>query len=302
VINFRRVSEPIKAALLTAVTYCIQNATMVSSPDLPYDVNLSMLFTELPLLERPAAARRAGFDAIEMWWPFDTATPPDGEVDRLVAAIEDAGVRLILLNFFGGDLAAGDRGLVSWPGRTREFLDGVDVAVGIAARTGCRLFNPLYGNRIAGADPGRQDDVALEALAHAAHAAARIDADLVLEPLSNAPRYPLRKAADVVEVIERLPRLDNIKLLADLYHLVVNGDDLTALIDRETGRIGHVQVADAPGRGEPGSGRLDLAGLLGRLIARGYRGHIGLEYTPTSTTVDSFGWLRATETTGGARP
>jgi hydroxypyruvate isomerase len=277
------------------------DASRTPLPDLSYDVNLSMLFTELPLLERPAAARRAGFDAIEMWWPFDTATPPDRDVDRLVTAIKDAGVRLVALNFFGGDLSAGDRGLVSWPDRTREFLDGVDVAVGIAVRTGCRLFNALYGNRIAGADPGRQDDVAVEALAHAAHAAARIDAELVLEPLSNAPRYPLRKASDVFQVIDRLPRRDNIRLLADLYHLAVNGEDLTALIDAHAARIAHVQIADAPGRQEPGTGSLDLGGHLSRLVGHGYRGHIGLEYTPSSTTADSFGWLRAAQPTRGRR-
>jgi hydroxypyruvate isomerase len=262
-------------------------------PDLPYDVNLSMLFTELPLLERPAAARRAGFEAVEFWWPFDVATPPDAEVDRFVAAVLDAGVRLVGLNFFGGDLAAGDRGLVSWPDRTGEFLDGVDVAVGIAARTGCRTFNALYGNRIPGVDPGRQDDIAIEALANAAHAAARIDAQLVLEPLSGVPRYPLRTAADAFAVIDRLPRRDDIRLLADLYHLAVNGDDLAAVVDAPA-RIGHVQIADVPGRHEPGTGSLDLAGHLSRLAARGYRGHVGLEYAPSTTTADSFGWLSAT--------
>ena len=111
-----------------------------------------------------------------------------------------------------------------------------------------------------------------------------------IEPLSNAPRYPLRKASDALAVIDRLPRRDNLRLLADLYHLAVNGDDLSTL-HQLTQRIGHVQIADAPGRHEPGTGELDLIGVVERLIAHGYRGHIGLEYAPSTTTADSFGWL-----------
>ncbi|MET0494654.1 MAG: TIM barrel protein [Actinoplanes sp.] len=256
-----------------------------------YDVNLSTLFTELPLLDRPAAARAAGFDAIEFWWPFAAAVPPDAEVNAFVTAVRDAGVQLVALNFYAGDMPAGDRGLVSWPGRTGEFLDSVAVAIGIGAQLGCRAYNALYGSRIPGADPGRQDDIAIETLAFTAHAASRINADVLIEPLSGVPRYPLRKAADALAVIDRLPRRDNVKLLADLYHLTVNGDDVTAVLTESAGRIGHVQIADAPGRHEPGTGTLDLAGHLGRLHARGYRGFVGLEYLPAVETVESLRWL-----------
>jgi len=279
-----------------------------SATPLRFDVNLSILFTELPLLRRPAAARAAGFDAVEFWWPFDVAVPSDGDVDRFVSAVGQAGVQLVALNFFAGDLAAGDRGLVSWPDRTREFLDSVDVAVGIGAQLGCRSFNALYGNRIAGIDAGRQDDIAIEALAFAAHAASRIDADVLIEPLSGAARYPLRKAADALAVIDRLPHRDNLRLLADLYHLGVNGDDLGVVTGELVDRIGHVQIADAPGRHEPGTGSLALAGQLARLGANGYRGFVGLEYTPSTTSPDSFRWLpfaqraSAREMTSGGQP
>src|SRR5215212_3868321 len=110
--------------------------TMTPGHRLPYDVNCSILFSELPLLERPAAARAAGFGAIELWWPFADAVPGDGEVDALVRAVEDAGVRLVGLNFAGGDLAAGDRGLLSWPERAAEFRANLEVAVGIGERLG----------------------------------------------------------------------------------------------------------------------------------------------------------------------
>src|SRR5688500_18949303 len=97
---------------------------------LSYLVNCSILFTELPLLERPAAAKAAGFDAVEFWWPFAEAVPSDGDVDAFVAAVQDAGVQLAGLNFFAGDMPGGDRGLVSWPARSAEFRDNVEVTIG----------------------------------------------------------------------------------------------------------------------------------------------------------------------------
>ena len=163
-----------------------------------YAVNLSMLFTELPLLQRPAAAKAAGFDAVEFWWPFATAVPADTDVDDFVGAIDDAGVQLIGLNFFAGDMPGGDRGLVSWPARSGEFRDNIDVTVGIGERLGCKAFNALYGNRTDDSTPEAQDDVAAENLALAARAAARIDGVVLVEPVSGAPRYPLLTAADVI--------------------------------------------------------------------------------------------------------
>src|SRR4051795_8516405 len=110
-----------------------------------YAVNLSILFTELPLLERPAAAREAGFGAVEFWWPFAEAVPADAEIDAFVRAVEDAGVALIGLNFFAGDMPGGDRGLVSWPKRSAEFRDNVHVTVGIGDRPHTHAVHPLYG-------------------------------------------------------------------------------------------------------------------------------------------------------------
>ena len=261
---------------------------------LRYDPNLSMLFTEVPLLERPAAAAAAGFDAVEVWWPFDVAVPDDARVDAFARAVEDAGVRLVGLNFFAGDMPGGDRGLVSWPARTAEFRDNVDVTVGLGRRLGCRAFNALYGNRVDEVAPEEQDDLAVENLALAATAAADAGAVVLLEPVSGAPRYPLLTAADVTAVIDRVQRqsgADNVRMLMDLYHLSVNGDDLDAAISAHTDQVGHVQIADSPGRGEPGTGQLDIDGYLDTLEAAGYRGHVGLEYKPSGTTEDSLGWL-----------
>jgi len=271
---------------------------------LPYLANCSILFSELPLLERPAAARAAGFDAIELWWPFPTAEPDDAEVDRLTSAVEDAGVRLVGLNFAAGNMPGGDRGLASWPGREREFLASVEVAVAIGGRLGTAAFNALYGNRVEDARPEEQDELAAANLAAAAAAAGRIGAVVLVEPVSGAPRYPLLTADDVVAVLDRVARehgADNLRLLADLYHLSVNGDDVAAALARHGERVGHVQIADAPGRHEPGTGELDLDRHLRDLEAAGYRGWVGLEYVPSSTTEESLGWLPRARRSASAR-
>lgn len=258
---------------------------------LPYVANLSILFKEVPLLERAAAAREAGFTDVEYWWPFDSAVPARDEVDAFVRSLD--GVRLRGLNFYAGDMAAGERGLVSWLGREAEFADSLVVALGIAERTGCRSFNALYGNRLDGEDPAEQDDLARAHLDKAADAAARIGAQLVLEPLSGADRYPLKTAADAVAVLDDLGR-ENVRLLADLYHLAVNGDDLDALATTHLSRIGHVQIADAPGRHQPGTGELDIEGHLAKLQNAGYAGFVGIEYVPDPDTVTSLAWLPKT--------
>src|SRR6476619_1346271 len=193
----------------------------VSAPR--YAVNCSILFTEIPLLERPAAAKQAGFDAVEFWWPWPVASPSDADIDRFVAAITDAGVQLVGLNFFAGDMAGGDRGLVSWPARSGELRDNIDVTVAIGERLGCTAFNALYGNR-----------------------------------------------TDDRTRVERDSGVTNLKFLCDLYHLATNGDDVAAAIENYADRVGHVQIADSPGRGEPGTGRLDITGHLAALAAKGY--------------------------------
>jgi len=257
-----------------------------------YTVNCSMLFTELPVLERPHAARAAGFDAVEFWWPFDSPTPADAEVAAFTGAIQEAGVRLSGLNFAAGDMPAGDRGILSDPAMTAAFRDNVHIAVGIAETLGTRAFNALYGNRGENVSPAAQDEAASANLALAGAAAQRIGAIVLIEPVSGAPRYPIKTAADAVGVIDRVRDehgTANLRLLADLYHLSVNGDDVRAAIGVHRDRIGHVQIADAPGRGEPGTGDLPLGSYLDDLLAGGYRGYIGLEYKPTRS--DTFDWL-----------
>jgi hydroxypyruvate isomerase len=261
---------------------------------LQYTVNCSFLFTELPVLERPTAAKAAGFDAVEFGWPFPDVVPADSEVDAFVAAVENAGVQLTGLNFAAGDMGAGERGLVSLPARSKDFRSNVEVAVAIGRRLGTRMFNALYGNRNDEYTAAEQDEVGDENLALAAHAAADVGAVVLVEAMSGAPWYPIRTAADAIGVIERVETASgarNIRFLADLYHLTVNGDDVGTAIVRYGARIGHVQIADAPGRHEPGTGKVDLNRYLSDLVQGGYRGLVGLEYTPSTSTGESFDWL-----------
>ncbi|MGW1226377.1 TIM barrel protein [Streptomyces sp. NPDC002530] len=271
-------------------------------PDQRFDVNLSILFTELPLLERPAAAAAAGFTAVELWWPWiDDPTPEQAQLDALKRALDDAGTRLVGLNFYAGRLPGPDRGALSVPGEESErFRANIEVAAGFAASVGCTALNALYGNRIDGVDPAVQDALALENLTEAARAADRIGAVLLIESLNKqeSPDYPLVSAEAAIEVVDRVNAatgLGNAKFLLDLYHLSMNGEDLGRVISAYADRTGHVQIADNPGRGAPGTGSLPLERLLDELTKAGYEGWVGLEYKPGDRpSAASFDWLPAT--------
>lgn len=263
-----------------------------------WTVNLSILFTELPLTQRPAAARAAGFDAAELWWTLDGPTPPDKDLDALRRAFRESGVQLTGLNFDAGNMAAGDRGLLSRPADSQRFRDNIAVATGLADDLGCRALNALYGNRVDDVPVRKQDELAIENLALAAHAAHGIGAIVLVEALNapESPRYGLLSSAEAVEVVDAVNAatgLGNAAFLADLYHLARGGEDPAHAITAYHDRIGHVQVADYPGRGCPGSGSLDFPALVALLEGTGYDGYIGLEYKPLpgTTTAASLGWL-----------
>jgi hydroxypyruvate isomerase len=264
------------------------------SSDPRFAVNCSLLFTETPLLERAAAAADAGFSAVEFWWPWpEQPVPGDAEVSAFVDGIRDAGVQLVGLNFFAGDLVGPDCGVLSLPDRSQQFRDNIDVAVGIGRELGVGAFNALYGNRVDGVSAHEQDELADANLVLAAEAAAAIGAVVLVEPVSGPKPYPLRTASDVAEVLARLRAkgVVNVGMLADLYHLASNGDDLDRVIATYADSIAHVQVADAPGRGEPGTGDLALDRYLQLLEDGGYDGWVALEYKPTTTTLESLQWL-----------
>lgn len=271
----------------------------IGSTDHRFTVNLSILFTELPLLDRPAAAAAAGFDAVELWWPWVDDPDPDQErLDALRTALRNAGTELTGLNFYAGQLPGPDRGALSIPGEESEkFRRNIDVAADFAASLNCSALNALYGNRVAGATPEEQDELALENLVLAARAADRAGAVLLVEALNEpeSPHCPLVSSAGAAEVIDKVNAasgLDNARFLMDLYHLSMNGEDLPKVIDEYTARTAHVQIADNPGRGAPGTGELDFTDLLDRLKKAGYEGWIGLEYKPgDGPSAGAFEWL-----------
>ncbi len=186
------------------------------------------------------------------------AVPGDAEVDAFVRAIRDAGVQLVGLNFFAGELTGPDAGVLSIPDRAEQFRDNLPVAVSIGEQLHVSAFNALYGNRVDGVIPERQDELARESLAVAAEAASRIEATVLVEPVSGPKPTRWRTADDAVAVVTdvRAAGHSNIGLLCDLFHLANNGDDVTAAIAAHADVTSHVQIADCPGRAEPGSGEL----------------------------------------------
>ncbi|MQA04203.1 MAG: TIM barrel protein [Streptosporangiales bacterium] len=264
-----------------------------------FAVNVSMLFVDLPMNRRPEAAKQAGFDAVEMWWPFTTPEPADAEVDALLSSIDDAGVELTGLNFDAGDMPAGDRGLVSLPDQQARFRANVPVAVDIAKRTGCRVINALYGNRQEDVAPWRQDECALANLAWAADAAHGV-ATVVLEPLNSYenPRYPVLHTTHGLDVIRQVQATGgtSIGLLYDAYHMQRMEGNLIDTISRHGAEFAHIQLADSPGRSTPGTGEIAFGRVLDALQDTGYSGMVGLEYR--STTPDPFGWLSPSARSG----
>jgi hydroxypyruvate isomerase len=260
-----------------------------------FEPNLSLLFTELPLLERPRAAAKAGFDGAELWWPFAEPDPGSEAIDALAVAFEEAGLTLACLNFFGGDFPAGERGVLSLPHYRDAWRANIACAVRLAERLQCRTLNALYGNQDASIPVAERESTALDNLADAVAAARGIEARVVIEALNPVeyPAYGLHRVADVVGFLDRARRERGVEAWCsfDLYHAGRIGDPLEILIERYADRIGHVQIADAPGRIEPGTGTLDLIEPLKLLTRLGYDGWVGLEYTPGS---DSHASLRRT--------
>jgi len=261
-----------------------------------FSANLSTLFTDLPLPERFAAARAAGFDAVELQFPY--AHP----ADELARCLKDAGQRLVLHNLPAGDWAAGERGIACHPDRVEEFLSGVEQAIAYARALGVPQLNCLAGVPPAGV--GRDEALAtLRAnLRHAGRALARQGLRLLVEPINSfdIPGFLVDRPSQAVALIEELRQsqgLDKLFLQYDIYHAQRMQGELALSLQRWLPLIGHVQIADNPGRGEPGTGEIRHAFLFDWLERIGYQGHVGCEYFPADKgaggTQAGLGWLAA---------
>jgi hydroxypyruvate isomerase len=255
-----------------------------------YSLNISMVFTRLPFLNRFDAAAASGFAAVEFWWPrqelLDGLAP-----DALVAHVRDVGIDVALMNLDGGDFAAGDRGLAGVPGREVAFRDGLPMAFELAERLNCRRLNALAGRRAPGCELGDQLRLLDEGLAFAADLAPR-ETMIAVEALNSTdvPGYLLPSSRSVLDTIDRVDR-PNVGFQLDVYHLATEGEDPVAVIRKAAGRIAHVQFADVPGRHEPGTGALAFGDLVRALDEVGFGGVIGLEYAPSTPEAPDFSFV-----------
>ena len=249
--------------------------------------NLSMLFTDVPMLDRFAAAAAAGFPAVEVQFLYDL--PVDAVGERL----ERAGLPLVLHNLPAGDWAAGERGLAADPARLSEFRDGVGRAVEWATALGIPQLNCLVGRPPAGLPREVVEATLVANLRFAAEVLERADIRLLTEPANtrDVPGYFLTGTDQAARLIQAVDH-PNLALQYDVYHMQIMEGDLAPTLERHLGRIGHIQIADTPGRHEPGTGEIDYPFLLDHLDRIGYRGCIGCEYHPATTTEAGLGWAR----------
>ncbi|MFI1016395.1 TIM barrel protein [Streptomyces sp. NPDC020965] len=247
-----------------------------------YALNLSLCLSGLPAVDAIGFAARAGFDQVELWWPFTDARPVDAQIAGLRAALLANDSRLVCLNIDAGDTKAGERGLLSAPGQVDRCRASVMTAARTAEATGCRLLNLPYGNRLPGHTPGQQHRTARENLLFAAAEARRAGASILIEPLNTAdnPRCLLTDLAQAAELVADLRHAgaDNAGILLDIYHLARGHQDVEAAIVRHAPDTLHVQFADLPDRRSPGTGELDFTAVHRTLARTGYRGLVGLEF------------------------
>jgi hydroxypyruvate isomerase len=252
-----------------------------------FSANISILFKQVPFLERFGRAAEAGFSAVEFWWPSGEDL---GAVEK---AVKDAGLRVALMNFDAGDMPNGDRGLAGDPEREGQFRENVPVALELARKLGCQRLNALVGHEIAGMDREEQLALARRNVGFAADEAAKFNVEVLVEAVNtfeNGP-YLLYTTAQVVGFVKSVGR-ENVKIQHDLYHMQRMEGNLVANLREHVGIIGHVQIADSPGRGEPGTGEIHYPYVLTALEDLGYSGYVGLEYNPTTeTTEESLSWL-----------
>jgi len=251
-----------------------------------FAANLSMLFNELPFLDRFAAAAAEGFRAVEYLFPYDY------DAGDLRARLDESGLEQALHNMPAGDWAKGDRGIACDPARTDEFQDGVARAIEYAQTLGCKRLNCL-----AGIAPKHADAEAIRAafvgnLRYAAAECAKAGIVLLTEPINryDIPGFWLNYSAQAIDILDEVAA-DNLMLQYDVYHMQRMEGELAATIERLLPRIGHMQIADNPGRHEPGSGEINYAFLFAHLDRLGYDGWIGCEYKPAGDTVAGLSWM-----------
>jgi len=253
-----------------------------------FAANLSMLFGEVDFLDRFEAAAKAGFTGIEYMFPY--AYPKE----QLVEKLHKNGQVQVLHNLPAGDWEKGERGLGCLPDRVNEFRDGVGKAIEYATALKCPQVNCQMGNAPEGVSPAKLLDTAVSNVSFAAAELKKAGIRLLIEPCNtrDMPKFYLSTTKQALEILDAVGS-DNAFLQYDVYHAQVMEGNLATTIAANLSRIGHIQIADNPGRHEPGTGEINYSFLFPYLDRIGYTGWIGCEYKPAAKTADGFGWLSA---------
>ena len=252
-----------------------------------FAANLTMLFAEVPFLERFALARQAGFTHVEYLFPYAF------KVEDLKAELEKHGLQQVLFNLPSGDWAAGDRGIGASPGRESEFRAGVAKAIEYAAALGVPRLNCLAGKRVPGRSDAEHQDTLVRNARFVAEELAKHGLELLVEPINHfdIPGFFVNRTDQAIQLIDEVG-LPNVRVQYDIYHAQREEGELTATFRKHLNRIGHIQIADNPGRHQPGTGEINFPFLFRQLDECGYAGWVGLEYIPSPNTTASLGWLR----------
>lgn len=249
--------------------------------------NLSTLFVERPFLERFSAAARCGFRYVEYQFPYAW------EAGDVAAAARDAGLTVILHNFPEGNREKGDRGIACHPGREAEFDEHLERAVHYAKAVGCAKLHCLAGLEPAGVPRECLEETFASNLRSAARRLAAAGMQLLIEPINqrSVPGYFLSHSAQAVRILDVLGA-PNAALQYDVFHMQIMEGDLARRLERLLPRIGHVQIADVPGRHEPGTGEINFEFLLAHIDRLGYSGWVGCEYNPEGDTEQGLQWAK----------
>lgn len=250
-----------------------------------FAANLSMLFTEAPFLDRFEFAAKSGFTAVEFLFPY--AWPPELIREKLQAN----NLTLVLHNLPAGNWEAGERGIACLPDRVDEFRAGVHQAVQYAQVLGVQQLNCLAGKVPQGVEAAALKQTLIDNLRYAAKVLKAAELKLLIEPINtfDIPGFYLNRTAQALEILDEVGA-DNAYVQYDLYHAQRMEGELASTVQKHLGRIAHIQLADNPGRNEPGSGEMNYTFLFKHLERIGYQGWIGCEYKPAGKTEDGLGW------------
>ena len=252
-----------------------------------FSANLSMLYQEHAFLDRFAAAAADGFRAVEYLGPY--VEPKE----KVAETLQQHGLTQALFNVPSGDWAAGERGIACLPARAEEFRTGVLQALDYAAALNCDRVNVISGLVPQGVGSDFLEPVLVENLRWAAPRCADAGVRLLIEPINlrDIPNFFLSTTDHAERILDRVGQ-DNLYIQYDFYHMQVMQGDLVPTYERLRDRIGHVQVADNPGRGEPGTGEINYGFVLSELDRLGYDGWVGCEYKPQATTSAGLDWMQ----------